>query len=129
MSNLSFEVDSKKASDIDEIRIKNGSIGATLNILTGMQGEYFLHYCPSLEISGYGRTADEAVALIKSELEVFCEDLFEMNQKEREHYLFSLGFKKQKFHNKNFSKAYVDEKGRLRDFDEGTVKRELLQTA
>ncbi|HLW33877.1 MAG TPA: hypothetical protein VKX40_16570 [Aequorivita sp.] len=129
MSKMSFDVDSKQRSDFDEIRIKNGSIGATLNILTGKQGDYFLHYCPSLEISGYGRTVDEAVELIKSELEIFCEDLFEMNQKEREQYLISLGFKKEKFHNKNFSKAYVDENGRLKDFDKGTVKRELLQTA
>jgi len=126
---MSFDVDSKQRSDFDEIRIKNGSIEATLNILTGKQGDYFLHYCPSLEISGYGRTVDEAVELIKSELEIFCEDLFEMNQKEREQYLISLGFKKEKFHNKNFSKAYVDENGRLKDFDKGTVKRELLQTA
>ena len=113
----------------DFLRIKENKLDAKLNILSGKQGDHFLTYSPSLKISGFGETAQEALEFIKLELEGFCHDIFSMSSKERENYILSLGFKKEKFHSKNFSKAYVDENGRLQDFDEGTVKLEVLETA
>ena len=126
---MTLEMSSSNNQDKKDIlRIKTGKIEAKLNILTGKQGVHFLTYCPSLRISGYGNTEKEAVDFIKEEMEVFCEDLFSMNNTEREKFILSLGFTREKFHNKNFSKAYIDENGRLQDFDEGTVKREILET-
>lgn len=126
---MTLEMSSSDNQDKKDIlRIKTGKIEAKLNILTGKQGVHFLTYCPSLRISGYGNTEKEAVDFIKEEMEVFCEDLFSMNNTEREKFILSLGFTREKFHNKNFSKTYIDENGRLQDFDEGTVKREILET-
>ena len=100
-----------------------------MNVFNGKQGDFFLSYCPALSISGYGKTEYEAEEFIKHEMVIFCEDLVNMHSDERDHYLLSLGFKRERFRNKNFSKAYVDGNGRLQDFDEGTVQRKILQTA
>ena len=114
---------------IDFLRIKGKGMDAKLNIFSGKQGDHFLAYSPSLKISGYGSTEEEAIELIKMELTTFCKDIFSMNAKERENYILSLGFEKEKFQAKNFSKTYVDENGRLQDFEPGTIKHEVLETA
>tara|TARA_R110002049_G_scaffold85844_6_gene218278 strand:+ start:8796 stop:9194 length:399 start_codon:yes stop_codon:yes gene_type:complete len=119
--------DSKPRKDI--IRIKTNKIEVGLNILKGKQGEYVLLFCPAVNLSGYGKTVKEADELLKENLLLFSEDVLSMNNTEREHYLASLGFKKERYKSKNFSKAYVDEDGVLKNFDEGTVERHLLQTA
>jgi len=118
-----------KKDEKDTIRIKNRRVNFSLNVYNGKQGEFFIYYCPSLNISGYGKTEKEAEDFIKVEIEVFCEDLRTMNTKEKEAFLSSLGFKKEVFASKNFSKAFVDENGKLQDFEEGTLERAILQSA
>lgn len=118
-----------KARDKDIVRIKGNNLHLSLSVFNGRQGEYFLCYCPTLNISGYGKTEDEAEEFIKIEMGLFCEDVLAMTSEERENYLLSLGFKKERFRTKNFSKVYVDENGRLQDFDKGTVERKILQVA
>jgi hypothetical protein len=113
----------------DIIRIKGNKVELGLNIYKGKQDGFILYYCPAIEVSGYGMTDKEAFDFIKENLEVFSHDVLDMHTKEREHFLATLGFKKERFHNKNFSKAYVDEDGILKNFDKGTVERQLLQTA
>lgn len=113
----------------DSIRIKNGKISCSLNVYCGRQGDYIINYCPSLNISGYGKTEKEAEDFIKVEMEVFCEDLHSMNTKEKEAFLYSLGFKRDVFAAKNFSKAFVDENGKLQDFEEGTLQHKMLESA
>ncbi len=119
-----------KSKQKDTIRIKGGNLDFSLSVFNGKQGDHFLCYCPTLNISGYGSTEKEAEDFIKVEMKVFCEDIMAMPTDERESYLLSLGFKKERFRKKNFSKAYIDENGRLQDFDEGTtVERKILQVA
>ena len=112
----------------DKLRIKGANLQLSLNVAAGKQGDYFLYFCPALNISGYGKTDAEAESFIKVEMLTFCEDIMGMPSNERDNYLMSLGFKKERFHNKNFSKAYIDADGRLQDFDEGTLEHKLLQT-
>lgn len=113
----------------DKLRIKGNKLQLSLNVFAGKQGDYFLYFCPALNISGYGKTDFKAEEFIKVEMLTFCEDIMAMPSNERDNYLMSLGFKKERFHNKNFSKAYIDVDGRLQDFDEGTVERKFLETA
>lgn len=119
--------DSKPRKDI--IRIKSNKIEIGFNILKGKQGDYVLLFCPAVNLSGYGKTVKEADELLKENLLLFSEDILSMNNTEREYFLASLGFKKERYKSKNFSKAYVDEDGILKNFDKGTVERHLLQTA
>ena len=113
----------------DTIRIKNGDLSMTISVFSGKQGDFFLAYCPSINISGYGKTEMEAEDFIKTEMEVFSEDILGMTIDERENYLLSIGFKQERYKKKNFSKAYVDEDGKLRDFEEGTLERKILEVA
>ena len=118
-----------KPNKKDTIRIKRGHLNMSISVYTGKQGEFFLAYCPSLNISGYGKTEQEAEDFIKVEMETFSEDVLSMSSIEKEKFLLSLGFQQERFHKKNFSKVYVDEDGKLRDFDEGTLKRKVLEVA
>ena len=45
-----------KKGDIDSLRFKNGKMHFSLNVFNAKQGEYYISYCPSLNISGYGKT-------------------------------------------------------------------------
>lgn len=128
----SFEIintTNEKKKRKDTIRIKGSKIEIGFNVIKGKQGDFFLLYCPAVELSGYGKTLKEADELLKENITVFSHDILSMNITEREHYLASIGFKKERYRTKNFSKTYVDEDGVLQNFDEGTVERHLLQTA
>ncbi|MCY2685580.1 hypothetical protein [Salinimicrobium sp. TH3] len=113
----------------DTIRIKGGNLNLQFNILSGKQGDYWVLYAPAINISGYGKTEEEAKELLDVEIEVFCEDVMGMRSKEREAYIASLGFSKEPFKTKNFSKAYVDQDGKLQDFEQGTLEHRVLTTA
>lgn len=129
MSKFKISKGPLKSNQKDTLRIKGGHLDMSVSVFSGRQGEFFLAYCPSLNISGYGKTEMEAEDFIKIEIEVFCEDLLGMSSDEKENFLLSLGFKQERFKKKNFSKAYVDEGGKLRDFDEGTLERKILEFA
>lgn len=120
---------SELKNEKDTIRIKNEKISCSLNVYSGKQGDYIINYCPSLKISGYGKTEEEAEDFIKVEMEVFCEDLHSMNTKEKEAFLSSLGFKRDVFATKNYSKAFVDENGKLQEFEEGSLQHKMLESA
>lgn len=127
MSNFQVNKRPSNKGDRDTLRLKGGQIYFSLNSYSGKQGEFIIYYVPSLKISGYGKTAEEAEEFLKIEIQVFCEDVLKMPIKEKEAFLASLGFEKEKFRSKNFSKAYVDENGMLKEFEEGTVERRILQ--
>jgi len=57
------------------------------------EGNNFIIYLPSLNISGYGKNKDEALEMIKISLDAFSDDLFEMGPMEAQKYLEKLGWK------------------------------------
>lgn len=113
----------------DNIRIKSGNVSLLFNVIAGKQGDFWIHFVPGLNISGYGSTDQEAQDFLKVEIEVFCEDILGMPIQEREAFLSSLGFIKEKFQSKNFSKAYVDPDAKFQEFDQGTLEHRILKTA
>lgn len=129
MAELKIKKTSNSPNDKDTIRIKEGKINMSVLVHSGKQGDFYISYCPSLNVSGYGKTIEEAEDFLQVEMRVFCEDLFVMASDERENFLLSLGFKREKFKSKNFSKAYVDKDGKLRDFEEGTLESKIIEMA
>ncbi len=129
MTKIKITIGPAKADEKDTIRFKDGTVNFSVSVFKGKQGDYYLTYCPALKISGYGSTKEEAVDFMKEEMKVFCEDLLAMNNMEREKFLLSLGFKQERFKRKNFSRAYVDEDGKLQDFEKGTLERSTLHMA
>jgi|WetSurSiteA1Bulk_404760.scaffolds.fasta_scaffold04480_4 predicted RNase H-like HicB family nuclease len=54
---------------------KEGSFtNVVINVLVGTQGDYYVAYCPALELSSYGKSEDEARKNFETELAVFIEE-------------------------------------------------------
>ncbi len=76
----------------------------------------FIFFIPSLEISGYGDSSDEATEMAKLGLDDLFENLSTLSQKECTSYLIKMGWR-QGWFKKDFSKAYVDALGELKNFN------------
>lgn len=114
--------------DIKEtVRIKGNKLSIKILAATGKEGDYFVTVSPSLLVSGYGSTEEDAKQSFEENLRLFCEDFMKLNQPQRESELIKLGFSKVKFHNKDYSKAYVDEDGVLQGFEPGTLRAAMLE--
>ena len=111
------------------IRIDKKGITVKIVIASGKEGEYFVSLAPSINVSGYGKTIQEAEESFDENMHVFMDDLLKLPKGKREEEIFKLGFKKEPFKNKNFSKAYIDENGILNNFEEGTLKKTVLETS
>src|SRR5690554_2023854 len=106
----------------EHIRIKDGKINIRTFTASGKDGDYYVVISPSLLVSGYGSSASEAEKSFKHNMREFCTDILNLSTEKRNTYLKSLGFKKEKFKTKNFSKTYVDENGVLQGLDQKTIK-------
>lgn len=112
----------------DLVRINKNSIHLKIAIFTGKEGDYFVTISPSLNVSGYGKTKKEAMQSFGENIELFCADLIALPKKRIEIELRKLGFIREKFQLKNFSKIYVDENGVLKNFEEGSIETSVLET-
>lgn len=111
----------------ESIRIKGEEL--TIKVLTssGKDGDFFVLISPSLSVSGYGKSEEEAKDSFKLNLELFCHDLMTLKKDERDLELKKLGFQREKYHTKNFSKAYIDENGVLQGLEKSTVRTTMLE--
>ena len=114
--------------DIKEtVRIKGNKLSIKILSATGKEGDYYVTVSPALLVSGYGSTEEEAKQSFEENLRLFCEDFMKLNQLQKESELMKLGFAKGKFHNKDQSRAYVDENGVLQGFEPGTLRAAMLE--
>ncbi len=113
----------KNKPEEDTIRIKGGTLTVEATVISGKEGEHFVSIVPSLMISGYGSTEQEAMHSLDENMETFCEDFMKLNQDQRKSELIKLGFSQVPFHTKNFSKLYVDENGLLQGLENITIKK------
>lgn len=77
---------------------------------------YEFVYIPSLNISGYGNTQEEAKEMAKVCIKDFAETLFASGEKRAIEEIKNLGWKKDKYFNK-FNAPFVDKNGILREFN------------
>lgn len=112
---------------IETLRVKENTISIKAIVAIGKEGNHFIAISPSILVSGYGNSIEEAQQSFQENLELFCQDLMKLSNDQRELELKKLGFAKVKFHNKNYSKSYVDENGVLQGFEPGTIKTSMLE--
>ncbi|WP_177764112.1 hypothetical protein [Flavobacterium sp. I3-2] len=117
----------KKTELSEFIRVKGQNVHVGTFIASGKDGDYFVVVSPSILVSGYGDTEEEADNSFKENLILFCQDILRLSSEKREEYLYSLGFSKEKFKNKNFSKLFVDSDGILQGLDKGTAKTSFIE--
>lgn len=117
-----------KVNDIIEtVRIKGNSVAIKAIVASGKEGEHFIVVSPAILVSGYGNTEKEAEESFQENVNLFCQDIMKLTNEQREIELTKLGFAKVKYHNKNFSKSYVDKNGVLQGFEPGTLKTSMLE--
>lgn len=109
------------------LRIKGGKISIKVLTTSGKDGDSFVIISPTLLVSGYGSSEIEAKESFQHSMELFCKDFIELSTDQRDNYLRKLGFTKEKFKTKNFSKLYVDEKGVLQGLEQSTLKTSMLE--
>lgn len=113
----------EKRPEEDTVRIKGGVLTVQATVISGKDGEHFVSIIPSLMISGYGSTEQEAMESLDENMETFCEDFMKLNQDQRRSELIRLGFTQVRYHSKNFSKLYVDENGLLQGLENVTIEK------
>jgi hypothetical protein len=86
----------------ETIHIGSKFIEIDIFTVSGKQGKYHLAFSPTLNVSGYGLTKQEAKESYEYNLKVFCEDVFSLNLKKRHQYIQSLGFKQDHIKKRNF---------------------------
>ncbi|WP_430613808.1 hypothetical protein [Flavobacterium sp. JP2137] len=104
----------------ETIRITETKIQLHFVVVEGREGAFFCIVAPTLMISGYGDTHEEATESFQHNFAVFIDDVAALTDQEREACFTNLGFKKDTL--LNFSKAYRDETEVLQDFTSTTVK-------
>lgn len=128
-----MEVEKTNISDLKDliqlIRISRKGITVKIVIVSGKEGDHFVTLAPSINVSGYGRTREEADSSFDENMEVFLDDIMALSKEEREREILKLGFEKEHLKNKNFSKAYLDENGVLKNFEAGTLKKSVIETS
>lgn len=130
MSSYSFSQEPIDPKRPERLKVSAHGLVGRLNAFSGEQGEYWVSIIPSLNVSGYGKTEEEANESLKENMQTFCEDLFAISEVQRKIELKELGWEPSKFFKKKFSKAYVDEHGVLQNFNNpDQVKRKVLQAA
>lgn len=107
----------------DTIRIKGDNLNLEVTVISGKEGEHYVSIVPSLMISGYGSTEQEAMDSLDENVETFCEDFIKLSLEQRKAELVKLGFSQVPYHRKNFSKLYVDENGLLQGLENVTIKK------
>ncbi len=119
---------------IDILRIKSNRITGHLNAVRFRDADtnQYVCYLSALEVSGYGDTYEKAVEMAKFSASQFFDYLLSLSSKKRKQELAEAGWKHGNFlKNKDFSKAYVDVDGELRELNavEGTIERLTLEAA
>ena len=109
----------KHKQDVLRINKNSGEIHATLNVLKYRDKDtrQIVLYCPSLELTGYGATEDKAKKMMEFSINDYFLFLIDLPIKKIEKELQSIGWKHSKLKNKEFSKAYVDPTGNLKNFN------------
>lgn len=119
MSGKLHLIPSDKANGNDQIHFKRDQITGQINLhkFRDKDTEQYVYYSPSLELSGYGSTAELALEMIKFQISELFDYWSQLPLKERSIELQKLGWKKDWLRNKDFSKAFVDGNGILQNFN------------
>jgi hypothetical protein len=94
------------------------------------QTNQFVVYVPCLDITGYGENLKKADEMAHFSIQEYFDYLSSLSVKKLETELRNLGWKHDAIKNKDYSKAYIDVTGTLKDFAvEDTLKVSVLTAA
>jgi len=125
MEEIQFNIRQGPVQDFDTLHI-NRYINAYRFI--DRDTKQFVIYLPSVEISGYGETSEKAGEMVKESLSDLFASFLKMSLSELDNELRRLGWKKDKFRNKEFSNPLINIQGKLKELnaDNDNVERLAL---
>lgn len=106
----------------ETISMSRNKLSISVNTISGKDAGFYVIIAPSLNVSGYGKTFEEAKESFDENIIVFGEDLNTLSLRERFEYLKSLGWTKSKYFKKRLSKAFVDHNGVLQNLEEASLQ-------
>lgn len=105
---------------MDKIEIIGMEMAVRCKMFQWHDHGHAIAYLPSLDLSGYGPTFAEAVAMLELAVSEYCEWAVYLPQKELDAELHRLGWELgEPGTSAGYSKAFVDRKGALQGFDLG----------
>lgn len=110
------------------VNLKKGKIDSHLNVIKYQDKDtnQIVCYIPSLEITGYGSDEKRALDMLHFSVEEFYSFLNDLSPEKIETELFKLGWKHNKLQNKEYSKAYIDLSGQLKNLNAVDNEVEML---
>lgn len=101
------------------LKLGNKAIKGLVKSVSFQEGEFMIIYIPSLNLSSYGKTKEDAVDMMKSAvLPDFCHSLLNKPKALVFSELKKLGWNRNMIFEKDLSKnAHIDKQGILREFD------------
>jgi len=114
-------INNQMKKEVLKLDFNKKSLQAKLNAFGFKDGEFYILYIPSLEISAYGDDYNDAMQMLKESLDVFSEDIFNIPIKNAKNLLKKLGwqpnkiFKKKMEQTKNISPEYLIKEYNLPD--------------
>ncbi|WP_313419382.1 hypothetical protein [Sphingobacterium multivorum] len=122
-------------NDKEFLKLGNHSITGEVRAVSFKEGDHFILYIPSLNLSSYGNSFEEAKKMLKDVvIKDFC--LSVINNKNKAFViseLKKLGWTRSQFFTKDLSKtAFIDKEGILREFElpeDTVIKEEGFQIA
>lgn len=122
MSEAKFTIERIKTSDVVNQKIKidksKGAVKATFQSFNIKDGEHFVTYIPSLNMTGYGATEAEGVEMLKEIMKDYFDALIKLPLSEIDTELNKFGWDQNHFFKKQFrNRTYVDKDGILKGFE------------
>lgn len=115
--------------DIEEIKMSRDTFVVRINVITGEEGDFWVSISPSLNVSGYGETKEEAQESFHHHMQMFWEELKALKMDKRHLMLKNLGWDNKFYAKKQYSKAFVDENGVLQDLKFAEINSLVTEAA
>lgn len=89
--------------DKENLTISKTSVEGKVNALVFKDGEFYIIYAPSINLSSYGKNIKEAKEMLAVVLSEFSQYLIDLNEDERHKTLSELGWKRSKYFKKKMT--------------------------
>ena len=120
MADFQFSINPKPKIENDYliIRPRENRIKMSIRVYRIKDHDYIIQYIPSLNLSGYGDSEEDALKMLKEVVRDYCENLVDLKPEMQEAELSKYGFKRERWKRKQFtSHVHVDKKGILQNFE------------
>jgi len=106
-------------NNVDYIKfiLPNKDLEGKLLSFLGKINQYWQSIIPSLNVSGYGATQEDSINDLEYNLKVLCEDLFSLNETQRDLELNKMGWEKDVLLKNHYFFTYQENSIDLQIFD------------